>query len=306
MVISWLEHVWKNYDCKNTGNIGISLHSLAINVPEWVINTVESAIYGFVWKGKKDRIKRTVLINNFRNGGLNMVEIRSKITSLKANVVKRFFENQSDTLWKECFTQHLNYFGGKLLFQCDYDVKCLGTEIPAYYLHVLECWRQFYSKEILDETIQSLSSCIVWNNSHIQIEKKSIFWEDFYEAGLIYLGDLFDSNGSLRTFQYWVCKGINPGRFLQWMSLIDAVPRNWISAIKGKGLTNIKRSLKFVVTKIRLDRNTLSISSLNSKRIYTRIVLKKSYFSCCCKLSCRSSGKAGSKFRTCISTCTQS
>ena len=41
-----------------------------INVPEWMINTVESAIYGFVWKGKKDRIKRTVLINNFRNGGL--------------------------------------------------------------------------------------------------------------------------------------------------------------------------------------------------------------------------------------------
>ena len=102
-----------------------------INVPEWVINTVESAIYGFVWKGKKDRIKRTVLINNFRNGGLNMVDIRSKIASLKGNVVKRIFENQSDALWKKCFTQHLNYFGGKLFFQCDYDVKCLGTEILA-------------------------------------------------------------------------------------------------------------------------------------------------------------------------------
>ena len=89
------------------------------------------------------------------------------------------------------------------------------------------------------------------------------------------MGDLFDSNGSLRTFQYWVCKGVNPGRFLQLMSLIDAVPRNWISAIKGKDRTNIKRSLKFDVTKIRLDRNTLSISSLNSKRIYTRIVKKK-------------------------------
>ena len=92
-----------------------------------------------------------------------------------------------------------------MLFQCDYDVKCLGTEIAAYYLHVLECWKQFYSKEILDETIQSLSSCIVWNNSHIQIEKKIYILGRFYEAGLIYLGDLFDSNGSLRTFQYWVC-----------------------------------------------------------------------------------------------------
>ena len=58
------------------------------------------------------------------------------------------------------------------------------------------------------------------------------------------------------------------------MSLIDTVPRNWISAIKGiKDLTNIKRSLRLDVTKIRLDGNTLSISSLNSKRIYTRIVL---------------------------------
>ena len=59
------------------------------------------------------------------------------------------------------------------------------------------------------------------------------------------------------------------------MSLIDAVPRNWISAIKGKDLTNTKCSLKFDVTKLRLDRNTLSILSLNSKRIYTRMVKKK-------------------------------
>ena len=65
-----------------------------------------------------------------------MVDIRSKTASLKANVVKRLFENQPDTLWKECFIQHLNYFGGKLLFQCDYDVKCLDTEIPAYYASI--------------------------------------------------------------------------------------------------------------------------------------------------------------------------
>ena len=105
-------NIWRSHGLSMYGRItiiktlGISeflyIASL-INVPEWVINTVESAIYGFVWKGKKDRIKRTVLINNFRSGDLNMVDIRSKIASLKANVVKRFFENQSDTLWKECF-----------------------------------------------------------------------------------------------------------------------------------------------------------------------------------------------------------
>ena len=85
------------------------------------------------------------------------------------------------------------------------------------------------------------------------------------------------------------------------MSLIDAVPRNWISAIKGKELTNIKHSVKFDVTKIRLDKNTLSISSLNSKRIYTRIVKKKLLL-----LLLQVILQELWKSRTCISTCTQS
>ena len=94
-------NIWRSRGLSMYGRImivktlGISEFSYIaslINVPEWVINAVESAIYGFVWKGRKDRI------NNFRIGGLNMVDIRSKIASLKANVVKRFFENQSDTL----------------------------------------------------------------------------------------------------------------------------------------------------------------------------------------------------------------
>ena len=204
-----------------------------------------------------------------------MVDIRSKIASLKANVVKRLFENQSDTVWRECFNHYLNPFGGKLLFHCDYDVKCLGTAIPAYYLHVMECWKRFHSKEISDLTVQSFSSCIVRNNRHIRIDKKNIFWEDFYKAGLIYVGDLFDSKGSLKGFQYWVSKGVSPSRLFQWMSLIDAIPRNWISAIKGKDLASVKRNLKFDVTKICIDMNIISISSLYSKRIYTAIVGKK-------------------------------
>ena len=157
MAISLLKRVWENHDVKTLEISEFLYIASMINVPEFVINSVESAIYSFVWKLKSDRIKRTVLINDFRNGGLNMVDIRSKIASLKANVVKRLFENQSDTVWRECFYHYLNPFGGKLLFHCDYDVKCLGTAIPAYYLHVMECWKRFHSKEISDETVQSFS-----------------------------------------------------------------------------------------------------------------------------------------------------
>ena len=62
-----------------------------------------------------------------------MVGIRSKIASLKANVVKRLFENQLNTLWNECFTQYLNCRYRKLVVPVRFDVKCLGTEIPTYW-----------------------------------------------------------------------------------------------------------------------------------------------------------------------------
>ena len=110
-------------------------------------------------------------------------------------------------------------------------------------------------KKTLHETIQSLSPCFVRNNCQIRIHKKSLQLKDFYKAGLNYLGD---SKESLRTFQYWVCKGVNSGILFKWMSLINAVQRILINTIKGKGLASIKRNIKFDVTKIHFDRNILS------------------------------------------------
>ena len=38
----------------------------AVDIPETYIKEVESAIYAFVWKAKKERLKRRVLIKNLR------------------------------------------------------------------------------------------------------------------------------------------------------------------------------------------------------------------------------------------------
>ena len=43
-----------------------------LQIPPSLIKDLKKVMYNFVW-GKRDKIKRLVLINKFENGGLNMI-----------------------------------------------------------------------------------------------------------------------------------------------------------------------------------------------------------------------------------------
>ena len=52
------------------------------------IKDINKLIYNFLWH-KTDRIKRNVLINNYEDGGINMLDTESFFNALKASWVKR-------------------------------------------------------------------------------------------------------------------------------------------------------------------------------------------------------------------------
>jgi hypothetical protein len=54
-------------------------------VPESYMKEIESCCFKFIWKGKPDQIKRSILINTYEKGGLNMVDIDSYFKSLKTS-----------------------------------------------------------------------------------------------------------------------------------------------------------------------------------------------------------------------------
>ena len=62
-----------------------------ISVSEDIIEDVNKLLNDFIWKGN-DKIKRTALINDRKNGGLKMLEIQSKILSHRVIALKRFIE----------------------------------------------------------------------------------------------------------------------------------------------------------------------------------------------------------------------
>ena len=53
-----------------------------IHVPEMLARKLEKMIYTFLWGSKREKIKRTVCINSAEEGGLNMIDLQSKLRSL--------------------------------------------------------------------------------------------------------------------------------------------------------------------------------------------------------------------------------
>ena len=61
-----------------------------VDIPATYIKEVEWVIYAFVWKDKKERLKRRVLIKNKEEGGLKVLSIKFIVDSVK---LKCFFTN---------------------------------------------------------------------------------------------------------------------------------------------------------------------------------------------------------------------
>jgi hypothetical protein len=56
------------------------------NPPESILNDIEKIFYKFLWNGKKGKIKRSIIINEYEEGGLKMPNIQSFLSfSIKFN-----------------------------------------------------------------------------------------------------------------------------------------------------------------------------------------------------------------------------
>jgi hypothetical protein len=62
------------------------------NPPEWVIKEIQDIFYNFLWNGKNDKIKRTVMINGYEEGGLKMPHIKSFYCTLKMSWINKLLD----------------------------------------------------------------------------------------------------------------------------------------------------------------------------------------------------------------------
>ena len=79
--------------------------------------------YNFLWHDKGDKIKRKVMINDYSEGGLKMVDIASSNRSLKATWIKRYLDKENCGSWKSFFDLELEKYGGEVILTGNLDIK---------------------------------------------------------------------------------------------------------------------------------------------------------------------------------------
>ena len=80
-----------------------------------IIKEINNLFYSFLLDNKGDKMKRSVMINDYKNGGLKMVDIASFTKSLKTAWIKKYLDDSNRGKLKDFFELELRKYGGKLV-----------------------------------------------------------------------------------------------------------------------------------------------------------------------------------------------
>ena len=119
-------------------------HALSTCVlPLWAYKEINSVIDSFVWKGKANIVAHKTLMGSKKQGGLAIVDLKTKQEALRIKMVGKFLAQEVEPAWKGFFQEHLESFGfrNKInLIQKQKD-NCY-EHLPAFFKEVLDAWYQ--------------------------------------------------------------------------------------------------------------------------------------------------------------------
>ena len=195
-------HSWKRRNLTLIGKINMvktlglaklvySTSLLTISKP--LIHTINKIIFRFIWKGKPAKIKRKTIIAEKKRRGLKMIDFEIMERALKITWIKRIAE-AGDASWKTILNHAVRQFGGiDFLINCDYDVKALNLEqLPEFYRTAVCYWQEF--KYLSNREEIPVYDQIIWNNRNIRLDGKTIFINEWYSKGIIYIQDLLNAD----------------------------------------------------------------------------------------------------------------
>ena len=114
------------------------------------INEINDTFYSFVWNNKGDKVKRTILINKYENGGLKMVDL---------SWIQKYLDTSNHGKWKEFVELELGKYGGSLIFKSNLNktdsLKTISVK-NNFTRELLEIWAEFNFEDVIKTKQQFL------------------------------------------------------------------------------------------------------------------------------------------------------
>jgi len=182
--------------------------------------------------------------------------------ALKIVWVKRLWANNKRP-WKFIPLSLLSNVGSNLLFWCNYNIQYLprNENSPTFYRDIISHWQKINSTN--PKTKGDVLNQIIWNNHFIQVHvnKSSGFFPGWKKVSIENLLCLFDNkSNTLMTFTTFMQKCNVKSNFLQYYSLLSAIPQEWKTMLKQECLLP---STEYIL---------LAIEKLTCKTIYNTLL----------------------------------
>ena len=208
---------------KTLGLSQIIYSASKFDVPDGTVGTFKKKLFNFIWRKKKDKIKRTGLYQDLEKGGIGMVDVDLMLKALRLAWIPRLMtagKRNWCTIPNHCFRKRGGGGGLNFLLRCNYDTKYL-EHLPIFYKNILEFFNELKTLYRYDQA----EDLILFNNKEILVGGTSVYLSDWIKRD-VSIKDMLKEDGSYLSFQEFSEKFSRQTNFLQYYQIITAIPNH--------------------------------------------------------------------------------
>ena len=169
------------------------------------------------------------MMNEYKDGGLKMLDIRSFNYALKSKWVKKYLDDNNQAKWKLFFDFFSKQHDGKLLLTGNLkqaDVAGLHIQ-DSFTKEVIEIW----SNLTLKENPTHFGNAPIWYNSLIRIGNRPIFYSDWARAGVNQAKDLLDQKFDFLRYEEFKTRCNVNTTFLRYFGVVAAADFPFVNGL---------------------------------------------------------------------------
>ena len=183
------------------------------------IGEIHNILLNFLWDGKGDKIKRDILISDYENGGLRMIDIKRFNKALKLSWIKKYVDPENHGKWKLLFDLQLRPFRGNL------SKKDLAKYIKisdAFTLEIIHIFTDIRYEDSIS-FIEQLKAQSLWQNFLIRVGNRPICYRSWYSKGVKNVCHLIRDETTYLSFSDFKERYNIKTNFLTFQGVISAI-----------------------------------------------------------------------------------
>ena len=139
-----------------------------LDAPKVTVQIVRTKSFKFLWKNKKDKIKRSGPYQDLDNGRIRMIDFDVMLKALKLTWIQRLLRTSDNSNWCIILKHYFKRMGGlNFLQRCNYDMNFFN-DLPLFYKKILEFFNEL---KTLHSYVQK-QELILFNNKDILVDGK--------------------------------------------------------------------------------------------------------------------------------------